>query len=180
MTKKVTFTALPHWTGSAWQGGSTLPDAKIGWCILNQFGGHPGKNPGFNVIRRWTAPADGIVAVTGNLAHPNKEGDGVRGRLVVDGQVLGEWKVKDGNADTNRDKITVKKGAILDFVVDCVGDESHDAFAWAPTIALQAKAEQRFNATADFHGPRPPAVKAGSWEQLAQVLLLSNEFAFVD
>ena len=35
------FTPLPHWTGSAWQGGSELPDANLGWVTLSADGGHP-------------------------------------------------------------------------------------------------------------------------------------------
>src|SRR5262249_26955552 len=38
------FTKLPHFTGSAWQGGPTFPDAKLGWVQLTATGGHPGND----------------------------------------------------------------------------------------------------------------------------------------
>src|SRR5690606_33923928 len=50
------FTPLPHFTGSAWQGGPELPDPKLGWFILNAEGGHSGPPSLGAVVRRWTAP----------------------------------------------------------------------------------------------------------------------------
>ncbi len=57
MTQRVTgFTALPHFTGSAWQGGAAWPDAKLGWVQLTATGGHPGNDRSHAAVRRWTAP----------------------------------------------------------------------------------------------------------------------------
>ncbi len=39
-----TFTPLPHFTGSAWQGGPNLPDPALGWVILNAGAGQPWDN----------------------------------------------------------------------------------------------------------------------------------------
>src|SRR5262249_11775383 len=56
------FAALPHFTGSAWQGGAALPDPTLGWVILNGAGGHPGNDQQHAAIRRWTAPAKGTLS----------------------------------------------------------------------------------------------------------------------
>lgn len=177
-TKRVkTFAHLPHWTGTMWQGGPELPDRVHGWVILNSLGGHPGKNPDHAIVRRWVAPRTGEIQVNGRLQHGQKEGDGVRGRIVSSRSgEAGSWKVHNDKADINV-RMRVEKGDTIDFVVDCVGNESHDAFAWSPTIKM---GETTWDAGRDFGGPRSPAVAASRWEQLAQVLLLSNEFAFVD
>src|SRR5207249_4975519 len=39
-----TFELMPHFTGSAAQGGPALPDPKLGWVTLNENGGHPGND----------------------------------------------------------------------------------------------------------------------------------------
>ena len=76
-TQRVTeFHPLPHWTGSAWQGGPKLPDPNLGWATLNADGGHPARK--FAVVRRWTAPEAGTLHIRGFLKHPDKQGNGVR------------------------------------------------------------------------------------------------------
>jgi hypothetical protein len=88
----------------------------------------------------------------------------------------GSWKVHNGKADIDV-RMRVEKGDTIDFIVDCVGNESNDAFMWSPLIKMGATT---WDAGRDFEGPRSPPITASRWEQLAQVLLLSNEFAFVD
>ncbi len=180
--KRVTaFAPLPHWTGSAWQGGEKLPDPIHGWAILNMQGGHPGKNPDHAVIRRWISPVDGEIAIAGTLGHPAKEGDGIRGRIVSSrlGE-LAEAKVKNGEAQMNV-RVSVAKGDTIDFLTDCVDNESHDTFTWAPVIRFKEKAgEIVWGAASDFSGPKSPAPVLGRWEGLAQVFLLANEFVFID
>jgi hypothetical protein len=49
------FTPLPHFTGTAWQGGPSWPDQKLGWVQLTATGGHPGNDRQHAAIRRWTS-----------------------------------------------------------------------------------------------------------------------------
>ncbi len=96
-----TFTPLPHFTGSAWQGGPNLPDPALGWVILNADGGHPGNDQAHAAVRRWLAPNDGSVTIEGVLEHATDKGDGVRGRVVSSrAGVAGEWTVRNGKAAT--------------------------------------------------------------------------------
>jgi hypothetical protein len=113
-------------------------------------------------------------------------GDGVRGRIVSSRSgELGSWKVLHGTAETPVERVEVQGGDTLDFVVDCLTNESHDAFGWSPiiTLAVAGKpddAPRRFAALADFFGapPKPPTLSPV--EQYVQALLLANEFVFVD
>ncbi len=190
-TRRVTgFTALPHWTGYAWQGGPALPDPHLGWVILNADGGHVGNDQNHAAIRRWRAPRDGVVSVTGELNHPSDQGDGVRARVVSSRLgPLGEWTAQHQKVSTPIGRIEVKRGDFLDFVTDCRASVSFDTFHWTPTIkAISATAKPASDATTEwsaktgFAGPPKPVEKPSlsPWEKFAQVLLLSNELMFVD
>ncbi len=187
------FTPLPHWTGYAWQGGETLPDATLGWVLLTSEGGHVGNDQNHAAIRRWRAPADGAVVVRGELSHPSEKGDGVRGRVVSSRTgLLGEWTAQHGKAATELARVEVRQGDYLDFVADCRQSVEFDSFHWTPTLkwvgggavsaSTTGESVQEWNAKSDFGGPvkkveRRPLT---AWEKYAQVLLLANESFFVD
>jgi hypothetical protein len=190
-TNKVSsFTPLPHFTGMAWQGGPKLPDPKLGWLLLTAEGGHPGNVQQGAAIRRWTASRDGTISIEGVLAHRAAQGDGVQARIVS--SALGEiasWTVHHREAETKMTRVEVKKGDTIDFVIDCRAEESFDAFAWAPVIrmvespatAVGGDMTLEWSAAAGFSGPPgKPRKSLTPWEKYAQVLLLTNEFMFVD
>lgn len=178
-TGRVTaFQPLPHWTGSAWQGGGKLPDANLGWATLNATGGHPGDK--FAVVRRWTAPEEGTVIIRGELKHSNNQGDGVRGTVFSSsGGQVGQWSAHNSQTRTDLKPLQVKAGDTLDFITDCQGNTAFDSFHWTVSLELQtpgSRITSKSNENFEGPGPRPLNV----WEQYAQVLLLSNEFAFID
>ena len=83
----------------------------------------------------------------------------------------------------------MKRGDTLDCVVDFNADLNSDDFKWSPVIkpkdqpagSSSGEYEAEWNAKKDFGGPPEPAPKPLSpWERYAQVVLLSNEFMFVD
>ena len=178
-TKKTTdFQELPHWTGVAWQGGAELPDAKLDWCSLNAAGGHPGVRA---VVRRWTSPIAGKVRIEGRLAHKTAEGNGVVSFAISNRKgVVGEWAAHNNSTKTEVNDVNVTVGETIDFVTDRNGDTSHDSFLWDLRVQVVGPEEQgkKWSSIEDFGGPRPPLL--GPWEQLAQALLLTNEFAFID
>ena len=181
--KVAKFTPLPHFTGQAYQGGGALPDPKLGWCLLNAQGGHPDAAER-SAVRRWVAPHDGTVSIAGTLHHPADRGDGVRARVSSSRTGLaGTWTAQKSKVETPVAKLTVKAGDAIDFVVDSRGGIDSDGFAWVPVVTLDTGKERLVSdAGRDFAGPdaAKPAAGLSAWEQLAQVLLLSNEFAFVD
>jgi len=184
------FHLLTHFTGSAWQGGEKLPDEKVGWVMLNPTGGHPGNDRQHTAIRRWTAPRDGTITIDGILKHESENGDGVRGCIVSSRLgVVGDWTVHHDKETTAAEKVEVKRGDTIDFVVDCRGGPDSDSFSWAPKIQLTfthtdpdayAALAKTWDAKEDFSGPKEATKPLNAWEKVAQVLLLSNELMFVD
>jgi hypothetical protein len=183
------FHRLPYFTKYAWQGSTNLPDPELGWVLLSAEGGHPGNDQQHAAIRRWTAPSDGVVNIDGELHHPQDKGDGVRGRIVSSAKGLaGEWEAYHQKRPTKVEQLEIKRGDTLDFVVDCQGSVEYDTFNWTPTVkyissggGLTSGQPREWNAKTDFSGPPKEKPKSlGAWEKLAQVLLLSNEFFFVD
>ncbi len=182
------FTALPYFAGASWQGGQIMPDPKIRWVNLTAGGGHAGADQQHAAIRRWIAPTDGPVRISGTLDHPSPNGDGVRGRIVS--SRLGElasWNVFHTQAETVIQSVDVKKGDTIDFVVDCRGEDSYDNFGWSPVIrsltvnAVAGSASpEEWNAATGFAGPTEQDHAHSALGKYAQVLLESNEFIFVD
>jgi hypothetical protein len=180
--------ALPFFNGHAFQGGAALPDPKLGWVMLNDAGGHPGNDQEHAAIRRWIAPRDGTITISGALAHPEARGDGVRGRVVSSRLgLLGQWLVHNKKEDTNLEHVSVRRGDTIDFVTDCYGNEAFDSFTWSPTIRFVADGKaapgerMEWSASNDFidaaHVLHP---SLDAWQKYAQVLLMSNELVFAD
>ena len=94
--KAVAFTPFAVYAGDGYQPTSTFPDPNLGYVTLKGRGGHPGRDGAHATVRRWTAPADLQVRVTGVLQHGQDAGDGVRARVVVAGRLVGEWKGPQG------------------------------------------------------------------------------------
>lgn len=164
--------------------GAAFPDAVYGHLSITANGGHPGRGAEQASVRRWTAPANGTVKIEATLAHSSERGDGVRGRIVssVRGK-LGEWTVRQGKAATTLNAVQVQRDETIDFIVDAGENEQFDSYTWSPNITYTgrgAKTMRAWNAKRDFETPEKVPARLGRWEELAQVLLASNELAFVD
>ncbi|MEJ7607050.1 MAG: DUF1549 and DUF1553 domain-containing protein [Bryobacteraceae bacterium] len=173
------FTPLPVFVPDQWQGGAILPSARSGKAVLRAAGGEPGEELQQAVVRRWVSPVSGKLSIEGTLRHGQPAvpyGDGVRGRIVSSrhGEVA-SWSVNGSSAETKLSGIIVEKGDTFDFVVDARRDFENDGFGWAPVIK---SGEQTWGASTDFTGPKPQSLTV--WARYAQVLLQTNEFAFVD
>jgi hypothetical protein len=179
--RTVQFTAYPRFTDNAWRGGPELPDPALGWSMLNATGGHPG-DTAHSAIRRWVAPAAGSLRIEGLLAHPGEKGDGVRGRIIASRTgVVGSWDAFHKEEVTNLPQFAVQAGDTIDFVTDCRTNYDTDSFNWTVTMRLKTSEqvpEQVWDSTTGFHGRL--TLPLTRWQELAQVLLMSNEFAFVD
>lgn len=167
------FHPFPFAGQGRWSGSKDMPDAKLGWLHWNKHGGHPEADKA--VVTSWTSPADLTVYFDGTLNRPSKAGNGIIGKLMrPNGEVLGQWQVNPASKKrTKRLKIEVKKGEQLWCVVESMGNQDSDGFNWDPKF-LHGKTEVA-NAVKEFTGPGlPPRA------QLAQALLLSNEFFYLD
>ncbi len=196
------FTKLPHFNGQAWQGGVKWPDDKLGWVQVTATGGHAGNDLEHAAVRRWTAPTDGEYQVQSVVKHNSSQGDGIRvamlvrrsaGALTADNTapahvILQTAIVHDTQVDFStkplEKPLQLRAGDNIDFVVDFNKNLNNDQFAWAPQINridsdAQASAVPRtWNAEADFAGAQIELLDV--WQQLAQVLLVSNELMFIE
>lgn len=180
------FTALPHFSGTDWQGGMQWPDAKLGWLQLTATGGHPGNTRKHAVVRRWVAPREGRYSVASTLIHEPEVGDGIRAFISHSGQGLLRFAaLHHSKTPLNIEALPLNGGETLDFIVDLRDGLNSDQFLWAPKITLAASVGSgeegnalSWDAQKDFtlHAITP----LEPWSQLAQALMLSNEFMFVD
>jgi hypothetical protein len=154
------FTKLPHFTGTAWQGGPTWPDAKLGWVQLTATGGHAGDDLSHAAVRRFTAPRDATVSITGTVRHPNEAGDGVVATIVSSRTgVVARYTLHHQSATAAIEPVALRKGDTLDFVVDRHNDLNSDDFEWSPKIkdlAATGESSRAFDAKKDFAGVPPP------------------------
>ena len=148
-------------------------------AFLRATGGEPGEHANEAVVRRWISPIAAKINIEGTFRHGQPAvpyGDGVRGRIVS--SRLGEiasWAVNGSSAETKLNGIAVEKGDTIDFIVDARRDPEGDGFGWTPVIK---SGDQTWNAKDDFAGPAPQPLSV--WARYAQVLLETNEFAFID
>jgi len=190
LTEKNTtrFTPLTFFTNQQWQASEKFPDPNLGHVTLSASAGHPGNDSGHSVIRRWISPLDGIVRIEGTLEHPSDKGDGVLGRIVSSRKgELGQWVAQNGKAVTSVAECEVRRGDTIDFITEVRANSNYDSFQWSPTLNLVkvqygtvAPARNNWSAQNDFEGPLKTPKSLNAWEKYAQVLLLSNEFMFVD
>jgi hypothetical protein len=176
---RTVFKPFPFFVADRWQGASQLPAPDYGKGFLRANGGEPGELPDQAVVLRWVSPVSGTLGIDGTLRHAQPAvpfGDGIRGRIVSSRHgELAAWSVNGSSAVTKLDGIEVEKGDTIDFIVDARRDPENDDFSWAPVIKA---GEKTWNAKEEFSGPPPQ--RLGVWERYAQVLLQTNEFAFVD
>ncbi|MBC7856543.1 MAG: hypothetical protein IAF94_24190, partial [Pirellulaceae bacterium] len=158
----VNFQPLRYGTSRQWQGGRNRPDNTLAWIALDPFGGCPGNGPEQLAVRRWVAPSDGEVAVSGRLRHFHswRAGDGVKASIVSSRTgSAGEWRVFFQDVDTPAQGLKVQAGDAIDFVVDSGTTSDCDIFEWIVDVKL-VDAEQRavgnWNSARDFRVVRAP------------------------
>ncbi len=173
------FQLIPHFTGEAWQGGPKWPNAKLGWVQLTATGGHPGNTRDIASVRRWTAPRAMTVDLRSRLIHEPAAGDGIRAFIVSSrAGILKQAKLHKQTIDLDLSGLTVAKGETIDFVVDIDKVLNSDQYLWSATLAETGTPATTWDSRNDFE--KRPARQLTAWEQLAQTLLCSNEFLFVD
>jgi len=180
------FQTLPYFNNATWFPRAKMPDPKLGSVQLNAIGGVPGKT-NIAAIRRWTAPRDGVISVTGELAQGQKAGDGFCGRIVSSRLgLLGQWKIGNDPAATALENVEVKEGDTIDFMVERQPGARGGNFKWAPRVEMATMESDEtglpcvWDAHDNFIDPRKQPKPLNPWEKYAQVLLISNEFFFVE
>jgi hypothetical protein len=184
--RTLSFTEFPYWSGDAYQGDAQWPDGEWGWAELTKLGGQPGDTE-HAVIRRWTSPVDSDISFIGELHHFSALGDGIRGYIVSSREgIIWSGDVQDGLVLTEFQNHPIRKGDTVDLVISSKGEAKEDLFQWYPRLYLSGPDSTQFPkqdwlTRFDFAGPQPsPPDPLDAWAQYAQVLLMSNEFMFVD
>ena len=176
---RATFEPLRYFNEQRWQPLSVIPQPVVGNANLSSRGGAPGDDGKQAVIRRWIAPFATTISIKSEIEHelPKRGfGDGVRARIIHSGRgTVATQVVKNRKAQIHVTDLSVAPGDHIDFMVDCIGDSEGDDFTWAPVIT---GGDVSWDSSKEFGGPAPVALNA--WEKFAQVLLQTNEFAFVD
>ncbi len=183
----VAFRPFATYRDKQWRVGEKMPDDALGFVSLSERGGHPGRTKGTAAIRRWVAPFDGAVRVSGRLRHPDENGDGVVGQVVSSAHgLIGEKRVHHDFKDMVFEPVSVSAGDTIDFVAAPGANDGYDSFEWSASVRYvdideAAPYRLQWEARSDFAGPpAPPPAPLTAWGQLAQVLLVSNEFMYVD
>ena len=168
-----------------WSPGPKLPDPQWGHVFWANYGGHAAQD-GYIVTARWHVPTDMKISIDSVLSRASERGDGVRAWVYNERTgILAEQFCTPQNK-TAAVKLTtdVKRGDTLCFIVHNEGGTDSDSFDWQPTIRRADTGEVLTNAKNDFcdasRWPIGRAKAQSPLSQLAQVLLMSNEFMFED
>jgi hypothetical protein len=159
-----------------------------GHLLIYPNGGHPGVNAA--AVMRWTSPFnDKRLLITGDIQRDSPQGNGIRAMIVSSRTgVLKDVALKPKDKVSMKVEATVMEGDVLSFIVDAIDNNTNsDGYQWVPRIDLirpDGGREQVTTADKDFcdatgwpfNRDKPQAPLS----QLAQVLLMSNEFMFVD
>ncbi len=168
-----------HWTGSAYQVSEEFPHPELRFLRLAVNTGHPGRSSGSGVIRRWTAPHDGVVSINGTVKHAREKSDGIIATIRHNDLQI-HTPVVRGEGKTVAKSVAVKQGDFIDFIASPGDSSIADSHVWSIRVRGVGGdlAGQLWDSRADFAGPPPPALDPLS--QLAQALMLANEFLYLD
>ncbi len=170
---------FPHWTGQAYQGSATFPDPTLKFLQQTSSGGHPGSKESLGTVRRWFAPTSGTVKIDGTVIHTREKSDGVLA-TICSGEWFKSWTVVRSEVETEIPILNVKAGVVIDFVVSPGKSPSADTYTWDVIVTgiEGGLSGQTWDSKSEFHGPLPPPLSPLA--QLAQALLLTNEFLYLD
>ncbi|MEM6364438.1 MAG: PSD1 and planctomycete cytochrome C domain-containing protein [Planctomycetota bacterium] len=179
------FKPFAHFKNDRYQVESTFPSrGPFKYASLGKRNGHPGPTSNHSVVRRWFSPIAGRVTISGIVGHQKQMGDGVIAVIHAGGKQIFREKQKSNRRPIRNLTARVKAGDAVDFIVAPGKTTNHDSFFWEINLGVTGDDGQRVEASSqsDFGGPNVNAAPEGltRWEQFAQVLLLSDEFAFVD
>ena len=173
------FEPFAEWSSNRWQPEKVYPSpGPLSHTSLHVKGGHPGPR-GTATVARWTAPEALTIKLDGTLRKPTPKGDGVRARLMKNGnELLAEIICEPGQSvATKFGPFDVAAGDTVDFRLDAMERHDFDAYEWSPVVQTASGPPQAWEYSRDYGGP---ADFATPLEVYAQALVSTNEFAFVD
>ena len=168
-----------------WSPGPKIPDPEYGHAFWANYGGHAAPKD-LVVTARWHVPTDMKVTINAVLSRDSDRGDGVHAWIHNSRTgIVSEYSCTPQNKKVPTHISTdVKRGDTVSFIVHNEASTDSDSFDWQPQITRTDNGELLTNAKTDFCGsdrwPLGRQKSQSPLSQLAQVLLMSNEFMFVD
>ena len=174
------FQKFDNYKDKSWKFKGKYPHPKYEYATLNTNGGHPGGN--FPVVRRMSIFEDGEMVLEGSLKHPKEQGDGVKATLFVNGKQLQSWHSHNNSVNTNSNSFHVNSGDVIEFAVEPGKNHSFDSYTWDKKLKLTVAGKSKDLDLQDSYSGKQGATSAtySVWDALAQVMLMSNEFLYVD
>jgi len=173
------FSPMQYYSGTDWRMGEVYPDKTFRYMSLSAKGGHAGDKNN-SAVRRWTSPQSGVLKIASILKHSREGGDGIYGYVISDKKgLLGEWHAYQSEAEVKL-SVAVESNERIDFVVYCGKNTTCDSFEWDPIMRLITPDDELvWQASEHFSGPREKKI-LNQQDALAHILIMSNEFHFVD
>lgn len=179
------FSSFQRHRDGRWQAADEFPTkAPYGHAFLGKSGGHTTSDPSLGVVRRYTAPQNETITLEGRISHNTDKGDGVIFSIHSHGQQLFRSTRLNSQQNHGPHTIRLKTGDTIDLIARSGPTSSFDSFEWTAKIQVtetQGEISER-DTLKHFSGPFEidQLASLDRLEQLAQILLLSNEFAFID
>ena len=179
------FQPLSTFQDSRWQSSGKFPaDPPMGHAYLSREAGHTPADTGLAIVRRFTAPNDGAIRLRGQMGHRSDQGDGVVAMIWIGNTRVFHEQQKKNNRPYGPLTGSIRKGETVDFVASAGENNSFDTFYWRVTVQLTGTDGQVIETDSKKHFSGPYNGRSSEpldrLSLLAQMLLLSNEFAFVD
>ena len=127
---------------SRWKGGADS-------CLVGADWQHP--DNGRDSVRRWVAPASGVISITGTARMASSGGDGVGVMIWKNGEQLFGQSLAGSNTtgiSTNLSSIRINTGDRIDFIINKNVTTSYDTTYWNPQITWNKATS--WTASSDF------------------------------
>ena len=177
------FSALKKYRDGRWQASNEFPTtAPFGYAYLGKSGGHTTSDSSLGVVRRYTAPQNETVILEGSVRHNSKEGDGVTFSIQANGKQIYTSTQLNSRESHGPHSIKLNSGDVIDLIATPGRTSSFDSFEWTAKIHVEQEQGAVRDTVEHFSGPfeTEKTQSLDRLEQLAQILILSNEFAFID
>ncbi|MEP7337981.1 MAG: PSD1 and planctomycete cytochrome C domain-containing protein [Acidobacteriota bacterium] len=184
--KLKSFSQHKFFAAGEWRLNANELDPRKSTALLDREGGVPGGGKTNAAIRRWTAPFDGKVTISGTLIHDFEQAcvncDGVEG-IIVSSHLgtLGNWPAYLSQAETNVASVEVRRGDTIDFITHGKKNSGGDNFKWHVTIrgidAMPTK-QGEWDSANGFYSPFNQPMN--TWERYVQALIAAVEFTLID
>ena len=182
-----TFKPFAWFLQGEWRNSAMPGDPRTTLALLNNKGGLITEGKAHALIRRWVAPFDGRVKISGVLEQTFENGcrkcEGVQAHVVSSNQGgrkgrAGNWTAGPERALTDVAEVVVQRGDTLDFIAEVSKGSAGNGFKWVVTIQRSDGGGESWDSLRDYRAPWVAPLMA--WERYAQTLLAAAEFLVLD